>query len=236
MRNARTLTPLGAFAIRTMMKKGMLIDIDHMGQRTADATLDMAESYGYPVISGHTGIRGVGGESDAENSRTPVQLARISKLHGMFGLGSDGIHSTAWARFYQQAMLDMGYMNADPQKATYENGAVSFGTDLNGLVKGPMPGGNLPNGQPRVVYDASYAMSTTGNKHWNYNTEGVVHYGMLSDFVRDLRNAPANGYRDANGTALGVAGGDLVDKHLFRSANYFWEMWSRAEAKKGGVQ
>ena len=236
MRNARTLTPLGAFALRTMMKKGMLIDIDHMGQKTADATLDIAESYGYPVISGHTGIRGVGGESDAENSRTPVQLARISKLHGMFGLGSDGIHSTAWARFYQQAMLDMGYMNPDPQKATYENGAIGFGTDLNGLVKGPMPGGSLPNGQPRVVYNASYAMSTTGNKQWNYNTEGVAHYGMLSDFVRDLRNAPSNGYISAVGAATGVAGDDLVDKHLFRSANYFWEMWERAEAKKGGVQ
>ena len=236
MRNARTLTPLGAFAIKTMMKKGMLIDIDHMGQKTADATLDIAESFGYPVISGHTGIRGVGEGSDAENSRTPVQLARISKLHGMFGLGSDGIHSTAWSRYYQQAMLDMGYMNPDPQKAMYESGAIGFGTDLNGLVKGPMPGGNLPNGQPRVVYDASYTRSTSGNKTWDYNTEGVAHYGMLNDFVRDVRNAPSNGYRNASGAATGVAGGDLVDKHLFRSANYFWEMWQRVEAKKGGVQ
>ena len=236
MRNARTLTSLGAFAIKTMMKKGMLIDIDHMGQKTADATLDIAESFGYPVISGHTGIRGVGDGSDAENSRTPVQLARLSKLHGMFGLGSDGIHSTAWARYYQQAMIDMGYLNPDPQKATYENGAIGFGTDLNGLVKGPMPGGTLPNGQPRVVYDNSFARSTSGSKSWDYNTEGVAHYGMLNEFVRDLRNAPSNGYIGPQGVAMGVAGGDLVDKHLFRSANYFWEMWERVEAKKGGVQ
>jgi microsomal dipeptidase-like Zn-dependent dipeptidase len=233
MRNARTLTPLGAFAIKTMMKKGMLIDIDHMGQKTADAVLDIAESFGYPVISGHTGIRGFGEGSDAENSRTPAQLTRISKLHGMFGLGSDGVHSTTFARNYQQAILDMGYMN--PAKGPYENGAVGFGTDLNGLVKGPMPGGNL-NGHPRVVYGDSIPQSKSGTKSWDYNTEGVAHYGMMWDFVRDLRNAPSNGYRDANGAATGVAGPDLVDKHLFRSANYFWGMWQRVEAKKGGVQ
>ncbi|MDB4911158.1 MAG: hypothetical protein JWO39_1981 [Gemmatimonadetes bacterium] len=233
MRNARSLTPLGAFAIKTMMKKGMLIDIDHMGQKTADAVLDIAETFGYPVISGHTGIRGFGEGSDAENSRTPAQLTRISKLHGMFGLGSDGVHSTTFARNYQQAILDMGYMN--PTKGPYENGAVGFGTDLNGLVKGPMPGGNI-NGHPRVVYGDSIPKSSSGTKSWDYNTEGVAHYGMMWDFVRDLRNAPSNGYRDGNGAETGVAGPELVDKHLFRSANYFWGMWQRVEAKKAGVQ
>lgn len=234
-RNARTLTAYGTFAIKEMMKKGIIIDIDHMGQKTADSTLSIAEKFNYPIVSGHTGIRGMAG-ADAENSRTPVQMTRISKLHGMFGLGSDGAHSTAWARFYQQAILNMGYLNADPQKATYEPGMVAFGTDLNGLVKGPMPGGNLPGGGPRVAYTASYKMSTTGNKSWNYNTEGVAHYGMLSDFVRDLRNAPSNGYIGTGGGQIGVAGPDLVDKHLMRSANHFWEMWQRIEAAKGSVQ
>ncbi|MBA2685894.1 MAG: membrane dipeptidase [Gemmatimonadaceae bacterium] len=232
MRNARTLTPLGAIAIRDMMRHGMLIDIDHMGQKTADATLDIAEANGYPLVSGHTGIRGVGEGSDAENSRTPAQLTRISKLHGMFGLGSDGIHSSTWASNYQQAIIDMGYM--DPAKGSYRNGAVAFGTDLNGLVKGPKPGGMLPNGQPRIVYNASFAKSTSGAKSWDYNTEGVAHYGMMSDFVQDLRNAKANGYRNAQG-ALGIDGAELVDRHLFRSANYFWEMWALAESKEGGV-
>jgi hypothetical protein len=59
---------------------------------------------------------------------------------------------------------------------------------------------------------------------------------MMADFVRDLRSAPSNGYDGAGGVATGVAGPDLVDKHLYRSANYFFEMWERAEAKKGGVQ
>lgn len=228
-RNQRGLTPVGIMAIKEMMKRGMIIDIDHMSQKSADMTLQIAEDFGYPVVSGHTGIRGLAG-SDAENSRTPAQMARISKLHGMFGLGSDGAHAYGWAGLYQSAMRNMGYLSTDPAKATYENGAVSFGTDLNGLVKGPQPGGGN-----RVVYGPEFRMSTSGAKFWNYNTEGVAHYGMLTDFLVDVRTAPSNGY-SSGGMPLGVDGKELVNHHLFRSANYFWEMWQRIEARKGAVQ
>ena len=87
-------------AIKEMMKRGMIVDIDHMSNKSAEATLAMAEGFHYPVVSGHTGIRGQGG-SNAENSRTRPQLERIAKLHGMFGLGSDGAHAWQWARLYQ---------------------------------------------------------------------------------------------------------------------------------------
>jgi hypothetical protein len=217
-------------AIKQMMKRGMIVDIDHMSQQSADATLDIAETFGYPIVSGHTGIRGVAG-ANAENSRTRLQMERISRLHGMFGLGSDGVHSSQWAQQYQQAMTTMGYLSTDPQKANYRNGAVSFGTDLNGLVKGPRPGGG--NG---VVYNASFPKSSSGSKSWDYNTDGVVHYGMLADFVVDVRNAASSGYIGAQGVPLGVAGSELVDSHLNRSANYFWQMWERIEARKSGVQ
>jgi hypothetical protein len=229
-RNARGLTPVGAIAIREMMKRGMIIDIDHMSTKAADATLAIAETYGYPVVSGHTGIRGSGG-SNAENSRNTVQMERISRLHGMFGLGSDGAHAYTWAGLYQSAMLKMGYLSRDPAKANYENGAVSFGTDLNGLVKGPKPGGGGAN---QVVYGSEFRISTTGTRSWNYNTDGVAHYGMLRDFVVHLRTAPALNYT-SGGVALGVAGNDLVDNHLNRSANYFWLMWQRIESRTGAI-
>jgi hypothetical protein len=149
----------------------------------------------------------------------------------MFGLGSDGSSSQGWTSIYQQVMLDMGYLNADPSKANYRNGAVSFGTDLNGLVKGPRPGGGTS-----VVYDASFPMSRSGNKSWNYNSEGVAHYGMMADWVRALRKMPGNGYTGPNGVALGVPGPDLVDNHLFRGADYFWRMWEKIEARKASVR
>jgi len=228
-RNVRGLTLQGIHAVKEMMKRGMIVDIDHMSHHSAEKTLEIGEQFGYPIVSGHNGVRGQAG-SNAESGRTRKQLERISKLHGMFGLGSDGVGRSAFASQYQTAMNIMGYPTADPSKAVYRNGAISFGTDLNGLVKGPIPGGGN-----RVQYGA-FAKSTTGSKTWDYNTEGVAHYGMMADFVVDLRTAASTEYTGAEGIPLGVVGEELVTNHLNRSANYFWQMWQLIEAKKGGVQ
>ena len=55
--------------IKEMMKRGMIVDIDHMSNKRAEGTLEIAEKFDFPVVSGHSGIRGQGG-ANAENSRT----------------------------------------------------------------------------------------------------------------------------------------------------------------------
>jgi microsomal dipeptidase-like Zn-dependent dipeptidase len=61
--NSNGLTPLGEAAIDEMMKLGMMIDIDHMSERSMTRTIELAErrSGGYPLNMGHNGIRGPGG-------------------------------------------------------------------------------------------------------------------------------------------------------------------------------
>ena len=71
--NARTpngLTSLGEFAIKSMMKRGMIIDIDHMSDRAANRALTLANfsGGGYPLMSGHTGIRDRN-SADARNAQ-----------------------------------------------------------------------------------------------------------------------------------------------------------------------
>lgn len=238
-RNSMGLTNLGVFAIKEMMKRGMLIDIDHMSERGIDQVLAIAESVnpaggGYPLTSGHAGVRGLQGHN-AENSRSRAQLVRIARLHGMFGLGSDGAHAYDWSRIYQMTMNIMGYNSDDPAlRAAYQNGVIAFGTDLNGVVKGPPPGGT-----PRVVYDASFPPSgvSGSNKTWDYNRDGVAHYGMLPDFIRDVRTSPrASSSYNAAGQPSNVTGAELVDLHLNRSADYFWHMWEKAEAQRVNVR
>jgi hypothetical protein len=75
----------------------------------------------------------------------------------------------------------MGYQHADTNKAIYRSGAVAFGTDLNGLVKGPKPAGS------RQLYTGWLPPSRSGSKTWYYDTDGVAHYGMLADFVRGFQ-------------------------------------------------
>ncbi|HEY4212633.1 MAG TPA: hypothetical protein VGM84_14225 [Steroidobacteraceae bacterium] len=70
---------------------------------------------------------------------------------------------------------------------------------------------------PAVVYDASFPASTEGTRTWNYNTEGVVHYGMLPDFLRDVASLPG--------------GANMVNNNFMNGADYFYHTWQIAESK-----
>jgi microsomal dipeptidase-like Zn-dependent dipeptidase len=201
-KNRRGLQPLGAAAIEEMMRLGMLIDIDHMSQHTADETLAIAEKVpgGYPLVSGHNDLRSVEG---TENNRTDQQLQRLGKLGGMFGLGSDKVAAQDFVSRYGKASLLIGA------------GRVSFGSDLNGLVKGPPP-----RAAAATIYNSVFTMSKTGNKKWDYSKEGVAHYGMLTDYLRDM-------------SAMGQAGINLRT-NILKNAEMFAQMWEKAD--KNGKQ
>jgi microsomal dipeptidase-like Zn-dependent dipeptidase len=185
----------GEVALAEMMRLGMLIDVDHMSQRGVNDTLTLAEKIpgGYPLVSGHTGLRLY---DHNESSRTQSQLERIGKLGGMFGLGSSGVKAPLWAARYAIANDLVG------------DGRVSFGTDLNGLVKGAPPNAG-PN-----LYSATFPRSKTANKAWNYRTEGVAHYGMMADFLADVRTEPTHGQK--------------VYANIMRNAEAFAVMWEKA--------
>lgn len=195
-KNSRKLQPLGIVAIDEMMNLGMLIDIDHMSQHTAEGALRQAEGVqgGYPLVSGHNNFRDIDGN---ENTRTDDQLRRIGMLGGMFGLGSDTVDARDYVPRYARAS---GLVGA---------GRVSFGSDLNGLVKGP------PARFGSNIYTPFFPMSQTGDKKWDYNTEGVAHYGMLADFLRDM-------------STLGPEGSKLK-ADIMKNAEMFARMWEKAE-------
>ena len=205
--NARGMTPLGEIALHEMMRRGLLIDVDHMSERTVSRAIDLAKAIpgGYPLNSGHNGYRGDGA---SENSRTTQQLHDISALHGMAGVGSDGVDAYTWIRNYAQVAYAMG-ANGE--------GGVMFGTDLNGLVKAPRP---RPGSAVR--YDASFPAPRTGSKTWDYNRDGVAHYGMLSDFLKDVRTGPS--------------AAPIVDDMLMRNAQYFFDTWKKAETLRASVR
>ena len=199
----------GEIAIKEMMKLGMLIDVDHMSLASFNDTLGLAEGVqgGYPVISGHTGLRVY---QKTENSRTEDQLERIGKLGGMFGLGSANTPSYQWAAQYAIANSWISGKDLTHGKsAVFGEGRVSFGTDLNGLVKGgaPRAGGNM--------YSNTFPKSHTGNKTWNYRTDGVAHYGMMADFLADVRTEPTYGSK--------------IYDSMMKNAEVFAEMWEKAE-------
>lgn len=198
-RNARGLTPLGVFAIKKMMQKGMLIDVDHMSQYAVDSTLQIASRFRYPVNSGHTGVRPA-----TENQRTYRQLNTITELGGLFGVGWSGQHAKNWVDNYKLGLKGM------------KNRGVCIGSDINSIVFTPKP---RPGSNVQYTTTGFPAPSSYGHT-WNYNTDGMAHYGMLRDFVRDIRNM-------GNAAELNV---------LFSSANEFHNMWKKCETQSRYVR
>jgi hypothetical protein len=76
-------------------------------------------------------------------------------------------------------------------------------------------------GGSSVHYDDSFPRSSLGTRRWDYNTDGVAHYGMLPDFLKDARTAPG--------------GVDVVDNSLMYGADYFLQTWKKCEVEKVNV-
>jgi hypothetical protein len=205
--NERGLTPMGEYALKEMMKLGMLIDIDHMSDKTANQALDIAEAVpgGYPLFSGHNGLRQspLGHGGGKEINRTSLQYMRIAKLHGMAGVGTADLNAADFLTLYNAVLHASGMAPA------------GFGTDTDGLVIG-MPARDGSH----VVYDASFPMSKMGSRQWDYNRDGVAHYGMIADYIKDMESIP------------GSAG--LVDT-LMNGADYFMDSWLKAEQERSKV-
>jgi microsomal dipeptidase-like Zn-dependent dipeptidase len=208
-KNARGLTPLGAFAIDEMMAKGMIIDIDHGSQNTVNAILSQAASKpgGYPVVSGHNGLRDnnpTRNNDIHENSRTAQQYKDIAARGGVAGIGFGDSNAKDWIKEVREVL------------AAAPNLPINLGSDINGFVV--MPKAENCGTDRCVKYDASFPMAKWerpgSTKTWNYNTDSVAHIGLFPDFLRHVENE---------------GGKDIVNK-LFDGAEGVADMWERAES------
>ena len=191
--NARGLSEGGSVLLQLMMARGMMIDIDHMSQRTANAAIDLALQHGYPLVSSHTGLRNLavprprnkpwiagaaheGNKTDDQIRRLPPGsvLGIVSHLGPVSASAAD--NSACWAAAYRHAIEDL------------QLDAVCVGTDFNGF--GGQPGarnGGLryDNEEDVVPGTTPLSMSSVG-RTFDINTDGLAHYGMLPDFFLDV--------------------------------------------------
>jgi Membrane dipeptidase (Peptidase family M19) len=208
-RNSLGFTDRGRVAIKHMMRKGMLIDIDHMSDKAADEMLSIALQNNYPVNSGHAGPRSEGTQQvGSERSRTNRQYRQIIQTGGMVGIGHGG-EATAFANILNSVAQITGYKN------------IAIGTDVN-IEALPAP----PATSVAVLIDNPFGLSAlrTGNKTWDfdtYNREGVAHYGLMPEYIQSIIQACSN--RTAAGT-------------LMKGTEYFAQMWEKCERQKTSVR
>ena len=233
----------GEFAISEMMRHGIMIDIDHMSDASKTKVLQLATAVpgGYPVNAGHNGLRGFFAQGVprsqgdvSDRSSTTGQYRQIANLHGMAGVGSANLDSYQWAELYLAVMHAMG-----------PNAALAFGTDTDGFAPGMPPRCDPPitstatNCQTHkthttypftfhdFLFDQMRIPGTTGQdkrQFWDYDSDGVAHYGMFAEFLHDAATYPNNGRL-----------GKEVISNLMGGAEYFYQTWKICEARKNSV-
>ncbi|MFD3373023.1 MULTISPECIES: discoidin domain-containing protein [unclassified Streptomyces] len=198
--NKRGLTELGEYAVRGMMQRKMMLEVDHMSVKATGRVLDIFESESYPgVLSSHSWM----------------DLNWTERVYGLGGFiaqymhGSEGFSAEADRTKALREKYDVGY---------------GYGTDMNGVGGWPAPRG--ANASNPVTYpfrstDGGSVIDkqTTGSRTWDLNTDGASHYGLVPDWIEDIRQ---------------VGGQDVVDD-LFRGAESYLDTWGSSEGHRAGV-
>ena len=79
--NAFGLTRYGVILIEELMARGMIIDIDHMSQKTTDLVLALAEGYEYPLICSHAWFRDLAFSADVQFDPNHPEAYGTSDMH-----------------------------------------------------------------------------------------------------------------------------------------------------------
>lgn len=245
--NTATLTARGQRFLVGAMKKGLLIDVDHMSQATTNAAIALAKQHQYPVLSSHSAFRDLGSWRDEvkddpyawvhEGMKTKQQVDDILSLGGLVApitnqhrCKQHGTHvpntqhgtSRSWAQ---------AFLYAVDRVTAAGKGGVALGTDFNGFAQ--QPGARFKRGQPldatAVRYeDPLHVTFFTKEKlsrnqlpkrthgAFDFNVDGLAHYGLLPDFFEDLRK-------------VGVP--DSAMDELYNSAERFLVCWETCRAR-----
>ncbi len=205
------LTPLGEGLVEELMDRGMLIDVAHLPQRALGRTFELLEANDYPALNTH------GGNSDG----------RLYALGGLSGTGFPRC-STPGAPGNMVRRLTSAVAHRESLGA-YPAEALAF--DFNGFAGGPRPRfgedtGCGPDQENPITYpftshngDISFEQPHLGEREVDFNTEGMIHVGLLPELLEEVRRDGAT---------------DAQIEPLFRSAEAYIRMWETAAAYAAG--
>jgi microsomal dipeptidase-like Zn-dependent dipeptidase len=183
-RNRRGLTPLGKFAVKEMMRRGMMIDIDHMSIHTVTNVFSMAEEVpgGYPLNSGHNSARALGKERN-ENHRTARDYERMFALGGLAGVGFENSDVNSFDSYGPEQTYSSSEIPDDCAGTSKTFGQnylyvfeklrgrqIAFGTDIDGFIAAP---------GPRFGPQSAFGIHSTSKVQRDNQVRAQKHDGVL---------------------------------------------------------
>ncbi|HET6613066.1 MAG TPA: hypothetical protein VFG83_13805 [Kofleriaceae bacterium] len=209
------LTPLGETLLEEMMHRGMIIEIDHMPRRSYVRAFELLTAADYPAVGSHGN----------NNDGLLYELGGVSKTS--LGRCGDPSRPGAMADRLRERVALIKEHGGYP--------AEGFGFDLNGFAGGsglrprfgPDADCESPQSNP-VTYpfdsfagDVTFTHPQLGQRSVDFNTEGMIHVGLLPELIQDARQT-------------GATDADL--EPLFRSAEGYLRMWERAEQRAAALR
>ncbi len=202
-----SLTTEGEALLAGMMARGMIIEVDHLPMWAYRRAFEILEENDYPAAGTHG--RNWDGRIQALGGISTVGLGRCQDP------ATPGSTLASVANLVALIEAAGGYPG------------VPFGFDLNGFAGAPGPrfgegdcgvAQENPIAYPFTSYagDVSFTPPSVGDRAIDFNTEGMIHIGLLPELLEDARN-------DA------VSDTDL--EPLFRGAEAYVRMWEKAEAR-----
>lgn len=182
--NEHGLSPLGSYLVNRMIDMKMMIELDHMSDATATAVMDIAEARSYSgVLSTHSWMLNARDGSVHRNTRRLIEAGGFVAPYN-----SEATDMINRVERYLEILEDTQYLNG-----------VGIGTDMSGLGGQPGPRDDAaenPLAYPFISeFGIEFNRQVSGNRTFDFNEDGMAHYGMLADFIEDLRQqAPARTY------------------------------------------
>ncbi|MBI2733175.1 MAG: membrane dipeptidase [Aquabacterium sp.] len=202
--NAGTLTSKGAFLQVEMMKRGMILEADHLSPKAYDVFLGIARAYDYPFVFSH--------------ALTHQQARGFDTWKEPLALGG-----AAYPMLTENSVgrIDTIRQHAAQRRAMGAFEAVGWGSDNNGMVGLPNACGQDAGGKcTPVTYpfksldgQITFDKMVMGKRTVDYNKEGMSTIGQLPEYIEEMR---LNGATDADMAAL------------FRSAEGYIRTWERS--------
>ena len=207
------LTELGEFLMVELMKRGFIVEIDHLPRRGYQRAFELLEEHDYPAAGTH-----------GNNFRGALyELGGISKVN--FARCGDAENPGGRIEGLNRRLELIESAGGYP--------AEGFGFDLNGFAGAPGPrfGDNSecdtpqenPITYPFTSFDGSVTFTEPrlGERTVDFNTEGMAHLGLVAELIEDVRR---------DGTS------DEALEPIFRSAEAYLRFWERSEARGAALR
>lgn len=187
--NSVGLKPKGEILMKTLMSKGIMIDIDHVSKKAVKDIKDVLDPYKYPYIITHNDDVETVGEAVFFRGGLLSQITTKPNEKG-----SKCQYPTSEDAFLNNKLISDASLKYKKIEAT------TLSTDFFGSLNALAPRFNeainkceKPQGAkiqyPFTSFDGGiiFEKQQSGDRTFDFNTDGFSHYGMLPDLIEDFK-------------------------------------------------